>query len=319
MAHGPDRATALRRLDGALGRTAVLGVTTNTGFLRRLLELPEVVSGTLDTGLIERHLDEEEHVEERPHPGPGVLATSATDTAVVRRAAALLCQTALGNATGGALREEDGLFAAPSAWRLGGQPAWTTYLMRLSGQEPRRIRLRPSRPELLDRSGFQTFEVCDGDARTTVTVSRAVEEDGKILVVEAGITTGFFHATDRNGVHWLAAEGECWAVHVLDPLQRTATASGSPSSELLLAPMPGVVTLLKATVGEAVIAGQTLLILEAMKMEHRIAAPHAGTVTRLPVRVGSQVAMDELLAVVDAPEVPESETPTARTDSGARR
>lgn len=54
VAHGPDRATALRRLRAALAGTLTLGVPTNAGFLRRLLDLPEVVSGDLDTGLVER-------------------------------------------------------------------------------------------------------------------------------------------------------------------------------------------------------------------------------------------------------------------------
>ena len=54
IAWGPDRATALRRLDRALADTVVLGVTTNTGFLRALLADPDVRAGRLDTGLVER-------------------------------------------------------------------------------------------------------------------------------------------------------------------------------------------------------------------------------------------------------------------------
>ena len=54
IAHGPDRQTALRRLDGALASMAVLGVTTNIAFLRTLLSHPDVAAGWLDTGLAER-------------------------------------------------------------------------------------------------------------------------------------------------------------------------------------------------------------------------------------------------------------------------
>ena len=53
-AWGPDRATALRRLDAALADTVVLGVTTNVSFLRGLLADPDVQAGRLDTGLVER-------------------------------------------------------------------------------------------------------------------------------------------------------------------------------------------------------------------------------------------------------------------------
>jgi acetyl-CoA/propionyl-CoA carboxylase biotin carboxyl carrier protein len=58
IAWGPDRATALQRLDRALATQVVLGVPTNTAFLRTLLQRPEVRAGELDTGFIERHLDE---------------------------------------------------------------------------------------------------------------------------------------------------------------------------------------------------------------------------------------------------------------------
>ena len=57
IAYGPDRATALRRLRAALAETVTLGVQTNAGFLRRLLAHPAVVSGELDTGLVEREAD----------------------------------------------------------------------------------------------------------------------------------------------------------------------------------------------------------------------------------------------------------------------
>jgi propionyl-CoA carboxylase alpha chain len=74
-----------------------------------------------------------------------------------------------------------------------------------------------------------------------------------------------------------------------------AVASGS-----LLAPMPGTVVLVSVTEGDEVEAGQSVLVLEAMKMQHTVAAPHAGTVTDLSVAAGTQVAAGEVLAVVSA-------------------
>ena len=58
IAWGPDRPTALARLDRALADQVVLGLGTNTGFVRQLLAHPDVQAGRLDTGLVERHLDE---------------------------------------------------------------------------------------------------------------------------------------------------------------------------------------------------------------------------------------------------------------------
>jgi propionyl-CoA carboxylase alpha chain len=76
-----------------------------------------------------------------------------------------------------------------------------------------------------------------------------------------------------------------------DPADQVATGS-------LLAPMPGSVVRLAVAAGATVAAGETVLVLEAMKMQHTITAPHAGTVTDLPVAVGSQVAAGAVLAVV---------------------
>ncbi|MFI5933976.1 acetyl/propionyl/methylcrotonyl-CoA carboxylase subunit alpha [Actinoplanes sp. NPDC051494] len=77
-----------------------------------------------------------------------------------------------------------------------------------------------------------------------------------------------------------------------------------PSRQLpagaLVAPMPGTVVAVEVRVGESVTAGQALIRLEAMKMEHVVRAPAAGTVTDLPVAVGQQVAQGTPLAVVDA-------------------
>ncbi len=59
---------------------------------------------------------------------------------------------------------------------------------------------------------------------------------------------------------------------------------------------------MKAAVGDVVRAGQGLLVVEAMKMEHVISAPHDGTVTELKVAVGSTVAIDQVLAQVTPKE-----------------
>jgi propionyl-CoA carboxylase alpha chain len=85
------------------------------------------------------------------------------------------------------------------------------------------------------------------------------------------------------------------ALHAVDPLPEPV-AELAPGS--LTAPMPGLVLRVEASVGDLVEAGQPLLVLEAMKMEHPITAPAAGTVTELPVTAGSQVDAGALLAVL---------------------
>jgi acetyl-CoA/propionyl-CoA carboxylase biotin carboxyl carrier protein len=90
--------------------------------------------------------------------------------------------------------------------------------------------------------------------------------------------------------------------HVRDHDSVAAAPGGSAArhgGDALTAPMPGTVTVVKAAVGDEVAAGQSLLVVEAMKMEHVIAAPHAGTVVGLDVTPGTTVAMDQVLAVVE--------------------
>ncbi|MDP3890756.1 biotin/lipoyl-containing protein, partial [Nocardioides sp.] len=85
-----------------------------------------------------------------------------------------------------------------------------------------------------------------------------------------------------------------------DPADQVASGS-------LLAPMPGTVVSVVAEQGQQVEAGATVLVLEAMKMQHTVSAPHAGTVTDLPVTAGQQVAAGDVLAVVATdPETEES-------------
>jgi propionyl-CoA carboxylase alpha chain len=86
-----------------------------------------------------------------------------------------------------------------------------------------------------------------------------------------------------------------------DPVSRVAVGS-------LLAPMPGMVARLGVAMGEQVAAGQPLLWLEAMKMEHVISAPAAGIVIELPVAAGQQVEVGSVLAVVKTDESGEEHT-----------
>ncbi len=78
--------------------------------------------------------------------------------------------------------------------------------------------------------------------------------------------------------------------------------------------MPGTVTVVKVAVGDEVAAGQSLLVVEAMKMEHVISAPHAGTVAEIDVTPGTAVAMDQVLAVIaPAEDAPDGDTATRAT------
>ncbi|MFF8829704.1 acetyl-CoA carboxylase biotin carboxylase subunit [Streptomyces sp. NPDC015131] len=248
IVHAADRPTALRKLRAALAGTVTLGVPTNAGFLRRLLAHPDVVSGDLDTGLVERDAE-------------GLIPAGVPEE--VYEAAAAVREAALrpGPDAGGWTDP----FSVPSGWRLGGEPVPVTHTLRVPGQEPVAHRTR-------------------GHARVSA---------GRVTVTVDGVT----HTFHRAGT-WLGRDGDSWNVLDHDPVEASLGRSAHAGADSLTAPMPGTVTVVKVAVGDEVTAGQGLVVVEAMKMEHVISAPHDGTVAELDVTPGTTVAMDQVLAVV---------------------
>jgi acetyl-CoA/propionyl-CoA carboxylase biotin carboxyl carrier protein len=262
---GPDRATALARLDRALAETAVLGVGTNTAFLRALLAHPDVQAGRLDTGLIERSLDQL------------TQADLPSDALVAFGLERLLARQPPGPVVDP--------WDVPSGWRPGA-PAPAVWRVALPGGAHAAVAVTGT-------PSAATVRVDDGEP-----VSAALERDGeRLLLTVDGRTTSFVHAHD-GAVLWLGREGAAWP---LTEQQHAGPAEGALShTGELRSPMPGTVLAVRVGEGETVVAGQPLLLVEAMKMEHTIAAPHDGVVQELSVRTGQQVAVDQLLATVTA-------------------
>ncbi|WP_306332520.1 acetyl/propionyl/methylcrotonyl-CoA carboxylase subunit alpha [Streptomyces sp. KL118A] len=161
-------------------------------------------------------------------------------------------------------------FSVPSGWRLGGTPATVTHWLKAAGLEPVTHRLR-------------------GTGHTVTPDRVRVTVDGTL------------HTFRRAG-DWLGRDGDAWHVQDHDPVAASLTGAAHAGADALTAPMPGTVTVVKVSPGDTVAAGQSLLVVEAMKMEHVISAPHAGTVTELDVTPGTTVAMDQVLAVVTPEE-----------------
>ena len=116
------------------------------------------------------------------------------------------------------------------------------------------------------------------------TTWRVVGEDGVARIARS---------VEHAGTRWLHVGGETLAVRVGDSAPRRASAR---RPEGLEAPMPGAVTQVAVSEGEVVAAGQPIVIVEAMKMEHVIRAPHAGRVVALRVRQGEQVEAGAVVA-----------------------
>ncbi|KUN01330.1 acetyl/propionyl-CoA carboxylase subuit alpha [Streptomyces yokosukanensis] len=278
IAYGPDRATALRRLRAALAETVTLGVPTNAGFLRRLLAHPAVVAGELDTGLVEREVD-------------GLVPDGVP--AEVYAAAALLRHNALAPALGSGWTNP---FAAADGWRLGGERAWTPHHLRVPGHEPVTVRVR-STP---DGGTELLLPGADTPLRGSAGAPPRPGAEHRFAFLLDGVCHTFAAAPDGS---WLGRDGDAWQVRDHDPVAASLGRSAHAGADSLTAPMPGTVTVVKVAVGDEVAAGQSLLVVEAMKMEHVISAPHAGTVAELDVAAGTTVAMDQVLAVIAPNEV----------------
>ncbi|MGW1063432.1 acetyl/propionyl/methylcrotonyl-CoA carboxylase subunit alpha [Streptomyces aureus] len=158
-------------------------------------------------------------------------------------------------------------FSVPSGWRIGGTPKPVGFWLRV-------------------------VDPVEYTPRGTHTVTA-----DRVAVTLDGVRHTFHRAAD-----WIGRDGDAWHVRDHDPVAAALTGSAHAGADSLTAPMPGTVTVVKVAVGDEVAAGQSLLVVEAMKMEHVISAPHAGTVSELDVTPGTTVAMDQVLAVITPAE-----------------
>ncbi len=272
VAHGPDRATALARLDQALAATRLVGLATNRGYLRTVLADDAVRRNAVDTTYLER----------TAHPLPASLEADAIRLATADRLAEREARARTLAATGG---NPHGPFQAIDGFRLG-RPAAQAVRLGLGG---RRIEVRVLREgtgwRVDDGARSERMDVRADDAETVI------EVDGRRI---AGTVV-------RDGdTRWVAtAEGDVRLVRV------AAVASGADEGAaegVARAPMPGRIVELAVAAGDRVDKGALLVKLEAMKMEHRVTAEIAGRVRAVAVAVGAQVAAGDPLVDVEPEE-----------------
>jgi acetyl-CoA/propionyl-CoA carboxylase biotin carboxyl carrier protein len=275
IAHGADRAEALRRLDAALGNTVLLGLGTNIGFLRGLLADDDVRAGNLDTGLVGRRVDD--------------------------LASADLPEDVLGVATGCALLrlEPHGEivdpFDVPGGWRLGG-PAWVTRKLVVSGHDAVEVRVRGRAPDAeISLDGGESV-------RTSTRLVSGKPRSSEVSHAQAGVSRHYVTARGEDGVLWIGRDGYSWAVREQEPLEAAMADVAGGGGGPVLSPMPGTVTVVEVTEGQEVTAGQKLVVVEAMKMEHVLTAPVDGVVRELRARAGGTVAKDAALLIIETPE-----------------
>src|SRR3954463_13150715 len=192
IAWAPTRETARARLVGALGHTAVLGVTTNAAFLRALLTDPDVVAGKLDTGLIGGRGDALTLAEPPP---PHVFAAAALALLIESEPAGPVVDP----------------WEVPDGWRLGEQ-AWTVRRLQAAGGDPVVVRVR-------GRSSAAEVRVGDGEP-----VAASVVRTGDRLTVTLDGLTLSYYLVHEGGTVWLSADGQVTALREQARLVSSASA-----------------------------------------------------------------------------------------------
>jgi propionyl-CoA carboxylase alpha chain len=275
IAQAPTRTEASLLLARALDSLRVHGLTTNRDFLVETLRHPAFLAGDLHTGFIDEH----------QLAGPRPLG----DEALFLHAAAAALASAR---TRQRMAPLPVLRTLPSGWRNNrSQPQRVDYDV-------------PGRDDPLEvgyvreRDGTWTVGV-GGDERAVRVLGWPDEADGETLDLEVdgmrrrvrlSIVGDLTYADSPVGHAWLRERPRF-------PLPGAEDVAGG-----LVAPMPGNVLQVAVEEGQQVTKGELLLILEAMKMEHRITAPHDGVVAELRVTQGEQVEADSILVVIEEPE-----------------
>ena len=262
IAWAPDRPGAARLLAAALDRARIHGPATNRALLASVLRDPVFLAGRADTSLLDGY----------------DLAGLAPPEETVRLSAtaAALAGAAASRA---AARAAPGL---PAAWRnVASQPQRTAY------DGPRG---RVEADYLWRRDGLAAA-AGDGDLAAPAVIGVAADH----VLLESGGVRYRFDVTGYGDVVWVDS---VFGSVALTPVPRLPEPAASVQPGSLVAPMPGSVVRVEASAGQRVSAGQPVLVLEAMKMEHLIVAPGDGLLAKILVARGDQVEAGDVLATV---------------------
>ncbi|MBK1671476.1 3-methylcrotonyl-CoA carboxylase [Rhodovibrio sodomensis] len=267
IAHGPDRPAALRRLKRALEATQVGGCVANLGFLCRLVDHPELRAGPVDTGFIARHADT---LQAPPALPDAALALAALAEAQARDHAVRL--------EAAAAPDPHAPWHAADGWRLNDDRHLDFTF--LEGEVEHAVRLTFIRDGALLAlpAGEVAARVLSAQV-TGGTVELSAEVDGR---KRAGCVL-------RDGeLRTVLLGPHAWRLSRRGRLAGAGDADAPAGS--LTAPMPGRIATVAVDAGQQVTRGTTLMVLEAMKMEHAIRAPADGTVAELHFAAGDQVS-----------------------------
>jgi 3-methylcrotonyl-CoA carboxylase alpha subunit len=264
-----DRDAALRRMSQALADCQVVGVTTNAGFLRRLVQTDSFANAKLDTALIERE--------------QAALAVTGDGEQALWELAAIAAVASTPAAAADA-RDPHSPWQAQDGWRLGVPAARSVPLQQ--GERAHTLKVWTT---------ADGWRVQCGDAAPKQVVGHA---DGQTLSVQMDERRWRLQLQrDGDQLYLFASDGQHrFTLH--DPVGESEQASADAGS--LLAPMPGRIVATLVAAGTQVKRGTPLVVLEAMKMEHTLQAPADGTVKGYRAKAGDQVGDGAVLVDFEA-------------------
>ena len=274
IVHDADRPRALQRLRAALAACDIVGPKSNIAFLERLVRHPAVVEGRIDTGYLDRHL--EEFI-----PGDEPLPA----TALYAAATAMLLEDECRAAGRADPADPHSPWASADAWRIGHAGKRIVALLHRGARHAVAAR---------GHAGRYHLQLDGGEAK--IDHARIAEDALELHIDGVAQRVPLLAGDDRAVVH---VDGRRHVfVHAPAFEVRADEAGGG---DRVLAPMPGRIVLVKAAVGDAVCEGDELLVMEAMKMELSLRAPRSGEVASIEAADGDFVEADAVLVRMAPP------------------
>jgi len=265
VVHDSTREACLARLNQALATCFVAGPATNLGFLQALAGSGVFTEAAIDTGMLDRDLAA---ILDAGKPPLEVLAAAAGRWLLMQEAAA-------GGLTPWDIRD---------SWRLG-EPVRRSLDIECAGSRV-----------ILEASGcLGDYDLQINDETHPMRMQRLSESEFSLTLDGRGRRLQI-HAAGEHRLE-VCLDRRRWPV--VRHARFEAVVEGGAGDGRLLAPMPGKILEIRATTGQSVAEGETLLIMEAMKMELAIKAPVDGTITELAVGLDEIVEADAMLLVVE--------------------